>query len=103
MHLNVKVGNDRDGLLMMKGLKMKAYDEAINHRAAAVGKGIKASKTKAMSTVIRNEQRKAILLDGECVEDVDKFKYLGSNTIRAPKKIRSRINLTRCAFSRLQP
>ncbi len=62
MHLNVKVGNDRGGLLMMKGLI-----EAINHRAAAVGKGINASKTNVMSALIPSEHRKAILLDGECV------------------------------------
>ncbi len=38
--LSVKVGNDGDGLLMMKGLI-----EAVNRRAAAVEKGINASKT----------------------------------------------------------
>ncbi len=60
--LSVKVGNDWDGLLMMKGLI-----EAVNHSVAAVGKGINAPKTKVMSALIPSEHRKAILLDGECV------------------------------------
>ncbi len=38
----------------------------------------KASKTKVMSALIPGEQRQAVLLDGEPLEDVDKFKYLGS-------------------------
>ncbi len=38
--LSVKVGNDWDGLLMMTGLI-----DAANHRAAADGKGLNASKT----------------------------------------------------------
>ncbi len=31
-----------------------------------------------MSAVIPGGQRQAVLLDGEPLEDVDKFKYLGS-------------------------
>ncbi len=39
---------------------------------------INASKTKVMSARIPGEQRQAVLLGGEPLEDVDKFKYLGS-------------------------
>ncbi len=39
---------------------------------------INASKTKVMSALIPGEQRQAVLLDGEPLEDVDKFKYLGA-------------------------
>ncbi len=35
-------------------------------------------KTKVMSALNPDEQRQAVLLDGEPLEDVDKFKYLGS-------------------------
>ncbi len=45
---------------------------------AAVGMRINASKTKVMSTLIPGEQRQAVLLDSEPLEDVDKFKHLGS-------------------------
>ncbi len=63
------------------------------------------SKTKAMSAFIRGEQRQAVLLDGEPLEDVDKFKHLGSMFVansQGTEEIRSRINLARSAFSRLQ-
>ncbi len=36
------------------------------------------SKTKAMSALIPGEQHQTVLPDGEPLEDVDKFKYLGS-------------------------
>ncbi len=57
---------------------MQGLLEAINRHAAALGMRIKALKTKVMS---------AVLLDGEPVEDIDKFKYLST------KEIRIRINL----------
>ncbi len=50
--------------------------EAVNRLAAAVGMRINASKM--MSALIPGGQRQAALLDGEPLEDVDKFKYLGS-------------------------
>ncbi len=44
-----------------------------------------------------------VLLDGEHLEEVDKFKYLGSMVIANGKGTEDiRINLTRSAFSRLQ-
>ncbi len=52
-----------------------------------------------------DEQRQAVLLDGEPLEDVDKFKYLGSMFVpngQGTEEIRSRINLARSAFSRIQ-
>ncbi len=58
-----------------------------------------------MSALIPGEQRQAVLLDGEPLEDVDKFKYLGSMFVaneQGTEEIRSRINLARSAFSRLQ-
>ncbi len=64
---------------------------------------INASKTKEMPALIPGEQRQAVLLDGE--EDVDKFKYLGSVFVangQGTEETRSRINLSRSAFSRLQ-
>ncbi len=71
----------------------------------AVGMGITASKTKVMSALIPGEQRQAVLLDGEPLEDVDKFKLLGSMFVKHgqdTEEVRSRINLARPAFSRLQ-
>ncbi len=47
----------------------------------------------------------AALFDGEPSEDVEKFKYLGSMFVangQGIEEIRSRINLARFAFSRLQ-
>ncbi len=66
---------------------------------------INASKTKVMSALVPDEQRKASLLDGEPLEDVEKFKYFGSMFVangQGTENIRSRINLPRSAFSRLQ-
>ncbi len=64
-----------------------------------------ASKTKVMSALIPDEQHQAVLLDGEPLEDVDKFKYIGSMFVangQGTEETRSRINLARSAFSRLQ-
>ncbi len=66
---------------------------------------INASKTKVMSALVPDEQRQAVLLDGEPLEDVEKFKYLGSMFVangQGTEEIRSRINLARSAFSSLQ-
>ncbi len=57
--------------------EMQGLLEAVNRHAAAIGMRINASKTKVMSALIPGEQRQAVLLDGEPLEDVDKFKYLG--------------------------
>ncbi len=85
--------------------EMPGLFKAVNRHAAAVGMRINASKTKVMSALIPGEQRQAVLLDGEPLEDVDKFKYLGSMFVangQGTEDIRSRINLARSAFSRLQ-
>ncbi len=58
--------------------EMQGLLEAVNRHAAAVGMRINASKTKVMSAHIPGEQRQAVLLDGEPLEDFDKFKHLGS-------------------------
>ncbi len=66
---------------------------------------INASKTKVMAALIPGEQRQAVLLEGETLEDVDEFKYLGSMFVangQGTEEIRSRINLARSALSRLQ-
>ncbi len=58
-----------------------------------------------MPALIPGEQRQAVLLYGELLESVDKFKYLGSMFVangQGTEEIRSRINLARSAFSRLQ-
>ncbi len=58
--------------------EMQGLFEAVNCHAAKIGISMKASKTKVMSSLIPGEQRQPVLLDGEPLEDVDKFKYLGS-------------------------
>ncbi len=58
--------------------EMQGLLEAVNRHAAAGDMRINASTTKVMSALIPGEQRQAVLLDGEPLEDVDKFKYLGS-------------------------
>ncbi len=66
---------------------------------------INASKTTVMPALIPGEQRQAVLLVGELLEDVEKFKYLGSMFIangQGTEEIRRRINLARSALSRLQ-
>ncbi len=58
-----------------------------------------------MPALIPGEQRQAVLLDGGPVEDVDKFKLLGSMFIENGQGIeetRSRIKLVRSTFFRLQ-
>ncbi len=44
---------------------------------------VNASKTKVMSALIPGEPRQAVLLDGEPLENADKFKYLEG---RAPRR-----------------
>ncbi len=71
-----------------------------------VGMHIGASTTKLMLVIIPGEQRQAVQVEGEPLEEVDTFKYLGLMLIvndQGTKEIRSRINLARSAFSRLQP
>ncbi len=92
-------------LLSSSYSEMQGLLEAVNRHAAAVGMHINPSKTKVMSALIPGEQRQAVLLDGEPLEDVDKFKYLGSMFVangQGTEEIRCRINLARSAFSRLQ-
>ncbi len=65
---------------------------------------INASKTEVMSALIPGEQRQVVLFDGEPLNDVDKFKYIGSVFIASgqdTEEIRSRINLAHSAISRL--
>ncbi len=84
---------------------MQCLLETVNRHAASEGIRIYASKTNFMSALIPGEQRQAVLLDGEPLEDVDKFKYLRSTFVahgQSTEEIRSRINLARSAFSRLQ-
>ncbi len=78
---------------------MQGLFEAVNRHAAVAGMRINASKTKVMSALNTGEQRQAIL------EDLDKFKYLGSMfdaNGQGTEGIRGRMNLARFAFSRLQ-
>ncbi len=79
--------------------------QVVNSYAAAVGMRIDASKTKVMSALIPGELRRSVLLDDEPLEDVDKFKHLGSMFIandQGTEEIRTRINLVRPAFSSLR-
>ncbi len=85
--------------------EMQGLLEPVNRHAAGEGLRNNTSKTKVMSALISDEQRRAVLLDGEPLEDVDKFKYLGSMFFakgQGTEEIRSRINLARSAFFRLQ-
>ncbi len=85
--------------------EMQGLLDAVNRHAAAVGMRINASKTKGMSVLIPGEQRHAVRLDGEPLEDAEKFKYFGSMFVangQGTDEIRSRIKLARSAFSRLQ-
>ncbi len=58
-----------------------------------------------MSALIPHDQRQAFLFDGEPLEDVHKFKYLGSMfdaNGHGAEEIRSGIYIARSTFSRLQ-
>ncbi len=68
-----------------------------------VGMRIKASNTKVLPAIIPGEQRQAILLDVESLEE--NFNNLGSMIVangQGTEEIGSRINLASSAFSRLQ-
>ncbi len=85
--------------------EMQGLLDAVNRHATAVGMRINASKTKVMSALIPSVQRQAVLLDGEHLDDVERFEYLRSMFVangQGTEKVRSRINLARSAFSRLQ-
>ncbi len=60
--------------------------EAVSHHATTVSMCINAPKTKVMSALIPGAQRQAVLLDGEPMEEVGKFKYLGSMFIANGQK-----------------
>ncbi len=58
-----------------------------------------------MSALISGEQRQVVLLDGEPLEGIDKFKNLGSMFVandQGTEEIRSRVNLALSLFSRPQ-
>ncbi len=56
-----------------------------------------------MSSHILGKQRQAVLLDGEPLEDVDIFQYVGGIFVGSgTERIISRINLARSTFSHLQ-
>ncbi len=76
-----------DDIVILSGSysEMRGLLEAVNRQAAAVG-------------------IQAVLLDGEQVVDVDKFKHLGSMLVangQGTKEIRNRITLALSAFSLL--
>ncbi len=77
---------------------MQGWLEAVNRHATTVGRRINSSKTKVMSALIPGEQFQAVLLEGEPLEDVEVFKYLGSMFVtnsHGPEEIRSWINIIR--------
>ncbi len=75
--------------------------KAVNHHTVAFVMQIDASKTRVISALIPGEQRQAVMLYAEPLEDVDKFKYLGSMFIANGQGAKE-INLVRNTFSRLQ-
>ncbi len=57
-----------------------------------------------MSAPIPDEQRQAILLEGEPLEEVDEFKEIGSmfsTNGKVIEEVKSRVNLARSVFSSL--
>ncbi len=105
VHVSDLAYADNIVLLSSSYSEIQGLLEALNRHVAAIGMRINASKTKVMSALIPGEQRRAVLFDDEPLEDVDKFKYLGSTfdaNGQGTEEIRSRINLARSAFSRLQ-
>ncbi len=105
IHVSDLAYTDDSVILSSSYSEMQGLLEAVNRHAAAVGIRINASKTKVISALISGEQRQAVLLDGEPLEDVEKFKYMGSMLVangQGTGEIRSRINLARSTFSRLQ-
>ncbi len=85
--------------------EMQGLLQAVTGYFATVGVCINASKTNVMPALIPCEQRQAVLLVGEPLEDVEKYKYLGYAFIangQGTEEIRSSINLARPTFSRLQ-
>ncbi len=78
VHVSDLTYADNIVLLSNSYREMQGLLEAVNRHAAAVGIHINASKTTVLSALVPDEQRHAVLLDGEPLEDVDRFKYLGS-------------------------
>lgn len=70
-----------------------------------VGLSINTSKTKVLSALVPADQRNIISLEGEPIEEVDSFAYLGSKctaTGQGFSDIERRISLARHVFSSLQ-
>ncbi len=80
---------------------MQGLFKAVSRHGTAVSVHINASKTTAMAALIAGEQREAVLLEGEPLEDVDKFKYLGSMFV-ANAQGTEKIKSTRFAFGSLK-
>ncbi len=79
-----------DEIVILNGSyrELQTLVEDVNRRAAAVGMRINAPITKVMSAFIPGDQRQAFLLDGEHLEGVGIFKYIGSvssPTVRATR------------------
>ncbi len=89
-------------LLSTSFIEMQGLLEAVNHHAAVVCIRTNASKTEVISVLILVSGAK---LDGEPLEDTDRFKHPGFIFIangQNTEDIRSKINLARSAFSHLQ-
>ncbi len=73
VHVSDLAYADGSVIVRSSSREMQGLLEAVNRHAAAVGMRINASKTKVMSALIPSEQRQAVLLDDEHLEDVGKF------------------------------
>ncbi len=87
--------SDLDIVILSSSFReMQGLIEAVSRHA------INASKTKVMPALIPNMQRQVVLLGAEPLDKGDEFKYFSNG--QGTEEIRSRINLARSAFYRLQ-
>ena len=94
--------------LVLFGCSFEAVEKALQDVckfARMAGLEINASKTKVMASLVPSDQHSTITLEGQPIEEVDSFVYLGSKcmmTGQGSMDVDRRISLARYAFSSLQ-
>ena len=99
---NLRFADDID---LMAGSQSELQDltNKLAHNAGAYGMEISTAKSKVMVNSLNNAHAN-ITLDGEQLEEVDEFKYLGATLSKdgtCSKEIRTRIALATAAMARL--
>ena len=79
--------------------------DEVTNTAAKYDMKVNVKKTKVMKISKKDNSKLKIVIDGQCVEQVKKFKYLGSLITedgRCEAEVKARIGMVKDAFSKLK-